>query len=134
MIARFADSSFLIALLSEKDVLHREADAFLAGLYYPLITTEWVLAEVVDALSQPQVRSRLRPFYDFLTDHPLVTIIWATHSQFEKGLDLFDARRDKSWSLTDCISFEVMKEQGLSEALTCDHHFEQAGFKALLGE
>ena len=46
---------------------------------------------------------------------------------------LFDARRDKSWSLTDCISFEMMKEHGLSEALTNDHHFEQAGFKALLG-
>jgi uncharacterized protein len=43
------------------------------------------------------------------------------------------SRRDKEWSLTDCISFVVMKERGLTEALTADHHFEQAGFKALLG-
>jgi predicted nucleic acid-binding protein len=51
---------------------------------------------------------------------------------FERGIDLFARRADKAWSLTDCISFVVMTERGLTEALTGDHHFEQAGFLALL--
>jgi predicted nucleic acid-binding protein len=50
----------------------------------------------------------------------------------ERGLDLYDARPDKEWSLTDCISFIVMQDHGTYEALTGDHHFEQAGFVALL--
>lgn len=48
------------------------------------------------------------------------------------GIRLYEQRRDKQWSLTDCISFVVMKREGLTEALTGDHHFEQAGFVALL--
>jgi predicted nucleic acid-binding protein len=47
-------------------------------------------------------------------------------------LDLYASRFDKAWSLTDCISFVVMEQQGIREALTGDHHFEQAGFVALL--
>jgi predicted nucleic acid-binding protein len=50
---------------------------------------------------------------------------------FELGLKLYSERSDKDWSLTDCISFEVMREQGLKEALTGDHHFKQAGYQAL---
>jgi hypothetical protein len=50
----------------------------------------------------------------------------------QRGLDLFAGRSDKNWSLTDCISFVVMQDEGLTEALTGDSHFEQAGFKALL--
>jgi hypothetical protein len=51
---------------------------------------------------------------------------------FEAGTDLYSRRSDKEWSLTDCISFVVMQEQGIGEALTGDRHFEQAGFRALL--
>ena len=51
---------------------------------------------------------------------------------FDKGVGLYAARPDKDWSLTDCISFVVMQEHGITDALTGDHHFEQAGFKALL--
>ena len=53
---------------------------------------------------------------------------------FARGFDLYARRPDKSWSLTDCISFVVMTDRGLTEALTGDHHFEQAGFRALLRE
>jgi len=51
-----------------------------------------------------------------------------------RGLALFGSRLDKDWSLTDCISFEVMSSYGITEALTGDHHFTQAGFRALLLE
>jgi len=63
-------------------------------------------------------------------DH--VNIIPASHDLFRRGLELYFKRVDKEWSLTDCISFTVMSDEGLAEALTGDHHFEQAGFTILL--
>jgi hypothetical protein len=59
-------------------------------------------------------------------------VIETSHELFEQGVALFSQRPDKSWSLTDCISFVVMEQHGLSEALTADRHFEQAGFVPLL--
>jgi predicted nucleic acid-binding protein len=61
-------------------------------------------------------------------------VVAASNSNFQLGSDLYNNRPDKAWSLTDCISFVVMQEHGISEALTGDHHFEQAGFVALLAE
>ena len=52
----------------------------------------------------------------------------------EEGLGLYESRPDKEWSLTDCISFVVMKKEGIVEALTEDRHFEQAGFVACSSE
>lgn len=62
---------------------------------------------------------------------PLFEIVGYVSSVYQAGFDLFAARQDKAWSLTDCISFGVMAERRLSEALTADHHFEQAGFRAI---
>jgi len=62
---------------------------------------------------------------------PLTEILAADHNLFERGADLYARRQDKSWILTDCISFVVLTERGLTEALTGEHHFEQAGFRAL---
>jgi len=63
---------------------------------------------------------------------PKVKIIPATHDLFELGLQLYSQRLDKDWPLTDCVSFVVMSEAKLRDALTGDRHFEQAGFRALL--
>lgn len=63
---------------------------------------------------------------------PRVKILPLTSGLLNRGLDLMRQRTDKDWSLTDCISFVVMEDEGLREALTGDQHFEQAGFKALL--
>lgn len=73
-------------------------------------------------------------FVDFLTDlraNPQFTIMPPDEELFEKGLELYAHRLDKGWSLTDCISFVVMQRAGVTDALTGDHHFEQAGFRAL---
>jgi hypothetical protein len=61
-----------------------------------------------------------------------VEIVPADHSSFVKALDLHVWRRDKSRSFTDCASFCLMKARKIGDALTTDHHFEQAGFTALL--
>jgi predicted nucleic acid-binding protein len=67
-----------------------------------------------------------------LSADPETTVIPATRELFEAGCSLFARRTDKDWSLTDCISFVAMRQERLAEAFTADHHFEQAGFKALL--
>ena len=59
-------------------------------------------------------------------------VIPASTALMDRGIALFAARADKEWGLTDCISFVVMQEHNMTEALTADHHFEQAGFSALL--
>lgn len=68
---------------------------------------------------------------DLVAD-PRVRIVPASPALFDRGLALFAARPDKEWSLTDCISFVVMTDAGLTDALTADHHFTQAGFTPLL--
>ena len=65
---------------------------------------------------------------------PGTVFIPASAALFDAGLKLFAARYDHTWSLVDCISFVVMKQRRLKEALTADRHFVQAGFRALLRE
>ncbi len=67
-----------------------------------------------------------------LLDHPGIEIVPADTRFFLRGVDFFGQRRDKEWSLTDCLSFVVMRDKGIAPALTGDRHFEQAGFTALL--
>ncbi|MCK4659121.1 MAG: hypothetical protein KAV82_06320 [Phycisphaerae bacterium] len=60
------------------------------------------------------------------------TVVHVDRNQFSEGVELYLTRGDKFWGLVDCVSFMVMRAMGLSDALTGDHHFEQAGFHALL--
>jgi predicted nucleic acid-binding protein len=90
-----------------------------------------VCSVVQDGLSNRPAFLRL---WRRLQGNPAVEIIPPDPGWFERGLELFERRPDKEWSLTDCLSFRVMTERGLNEALTGDRHFEQAGFRALLRE
>jgi predicted nucleic acid-binding protein len=83
-------------------------------------------------VAPPGWRVEFEPVLTDLRANPNVTIIPFTEELFQAGIDLFNSRSDKEWSLTDCISFVVMEREGLTEVLTADHHFEQAGFIALL--
>jgi hypothetical protein len=130
----FADSFFLIAALSKRDRFHRSCLTILRELRTEIIATDWILLEVADAMASRSSRGQCLALLDFLRTHPHVTIIQASHEHFQKGLDLYASRPDKDWPLTDCISFVIMQEQGISEALTGDRHFMQAGFRALLSE
>lgn len=91
-----------------------------------------MLTEVADALNAPHQRGLASLLYETLQQDPRVTIVPPERVVYERGWALYRQRSDKTWSLTDCISFVVMNELSLREALTGDHHFEQAGFAALL--
>ena len=131
MSAVFADAFLYVALLNRHDESHRQAADFVDSLRRPVITTEWVLVEVADAFAASAVRPRIQPFIESLRTNRLIKVVEANSELFHLGLDLYHARPDKEWSLTDCTSFIVMQEHGLTEAATGDRHFEQAGFRAL---
>ncbi len=128
----FADTFYYLALLSADDAAHSRAVKLSDSLRSRIVTTDWVLMEIGDALCQPQMRSLFPPLLDHLRADPDVEIVEANRDLLDRGVDLYSKRADKSWSLTDCISFVVMQDQNLTDALTGDHHFEQAGFVALL--
>ena len=128
----FADTYYFLARLNPADPEHGKVARLTRHLRHHLITTEWVLTEVADALSHPRHRDTVSGFYHLIHQNPAVTIVPATHALFREGMFLFSHRRDKDWPLTDCISLVVMEDEEIREALTGDQHFEQAGFTALL--
>jgi uncharacterized protein len=128
----FADAYYFIALLNRRDKAHASAVTAASSLTGDIVTSDWVLVEVADALSHPMHRSRVVRFLDELRESSRVEIVPASRELLYAGWKLYSERPDKDWSLTDCISFVVMQERGITEALTGDHHFEQAGFNALL--
>jgi uncharacterized protein len=131
MSALFADTFYFLALINDRDARHAEAVRYDAT-QVSLVTTAWVLTEVGDALSAPGNRETFLRLLDLLGESPDACIIPPSKDLFERGVALFRQRSDKDWSLTDCISFVAMKDERISEALTGDRHFEQAGFRALL--
>ncbi len=132
MTGVFADSYYFFAIVNPKDAGHRKAMAFSEGYDVNIITTDWVLTELADGLSRSSRRGTFSLILEELRADPLDIIVPASQTLFDKGVELYNGYQDKDWSLTDCISFVVMREHGLTEALTGDHHFAQAGFKALL--
>lgn len=128
----FADTFFYLAILCPTDAHHAQATDWSASYDGALLTTSWVLTELADAFGKTTQRTGFVQFYQSLLDDPRMEIVPASEELWERGLKLYSSRPDKDWSLTDCISFVVMQERGLKDALTGDHHFEQAGFKALL--
>ena len=83
-------------------------------------------------MCHPANRPKFLAALNYLKANPQGRVAPADPVLFEEGIKLFEARPDKEWSLTDCISFVVMQREGITEALTGAHHFEQAGFVALL--
>jgi hypothetical protein len=128
----FADAYYFLALANPDDQAHRRAFGSYAHSSGRLVTTVFVLAEVGDALSRPAARHRFQLLLELLQRSPEAAIVWGTEDLFARAVAFYRRRPDKEWSLTDCISFVVMEERGIKEALTGDRHFEQAGFKALL--
>lgn len=132
MRAWFGDASFFLALISKTDMHHIKALEYASALSQDVITTTWVLAEIGDALCARHRRTQFSELLTFIETNPRIVILPPSRREFDAGIALYKSRRDKEWPLTDCITFTVMQQMGLSEALTADSHFEQAGYSALL--
>jgi uncharacterized protein len=128
----FADTSFYIAFVNPYDSAHVTATEFVRHFSGKSVTTEYVLVEVGNWLARSGDRPVFLDLLNNLRADPDTAVLAGDHALFEAGLNLYSKRLDKDWSLTDCISFVVMKRLKLMEVLTADHHFEQAGFKVLL--
>jgi len=129
---RFADTFFYLALLNPRDAAHADALTLSRAVRGGVLTTAFVLTELADGLARPPARRTYLELLAALTADPQTHIVPVSEALFDRGSRLYAERPDQSWSLTDCVSFVVMEEHGVTEALTGDHHFEQAGFIALL--
>ena len=130
--AIFVDTSYILALVNTADKYHERARIGAVRIAPPFVTTEAVLAEVGNALSQLRWRALGVATLRDLRNSRNVQIIAVDTPLFDRAFNLYAERRDKEWGLTDCISFVVMQELGLTGALTADHHFEQAGFQIVM--
>ena len=128
----FADAFFYIALLNRSDAAHLQAMLLITSGGIETVTTVAVLLEVADAMASPSRRVACGEFLANLATQPANLIRRMDDDLIERSLALYRSRADKEWSLTDCISFVVMKVEDLTEALTGDRHFAQAGFTPLM--
>jgi predicted nucleic acid-binding protein len=131
----FADTSFWIALANREDDYHQKA-TLLRKAYRRtlLVTTDEVLVEFTAyfAGSGGSARRTAAEFVRNLLTHPKVLVLPQARETFLAGLALYEARPDKEYSLTDCISMQTMRSRGCHEVLTTDHHFSQEGFQRLM--
>jgi len=131
----FADTAFWVALSLQRDQFHGRAMQwrdFLGQSGRRIVTTEAVLWEWLNALSGAKSRSIAAEGYRLVHADSQVEVVGFGPKVERAAVNLYRGRPDKDWSLTDCLSFVVMKDRGMTEALTADHHFEQAGFEAVM--
>jgi hypothetical protein len=129
----FLDTAFVQALLNRRDQYHAQARALLPRLRSAreIWVTEAVLVEIGNALSSVDRHAAVRfieECYQTANIHVVSVDTWL----LMRALRLYRDRPDKGWGLTDCISFVIMQDQSLTEAMTTDEHFRQAGFQILM--
>ena len=131
----FADTGYWIAVVNPHDDLHNKA-LQVSGSLGPhlIVTSEMMLSEVAAYFSDKgsRLRQGVVDLIRSIRANPNSRVVPQTSLQFQDALALYEQSSDKEWSLTDCGSFLIMRELGISEALAHDKHFEQAGFVALL--
>ena len=131
----FADTGYWVAVLNPHDDLHSKAISFSKSLQpIHIVTSEMVLAEVLNDFSDRgnYFRQAAINLMKSLYQSPNITVIAQTSQQFQTALNLYEQRPDKAWSQTDCVSFKIMEEHKILEALAYDKHFAQAGFIPLM--
>ena len=131
----FLDTAFAIALSSEDDGFHgialNLADSMEAGRV-KMITTRAVLLEVGNALAKLRFRAAAIELLHSIEVDSRIEIVEISSAIYQRAFDLYRSRLDKEWGLIDCISFVVMQENRVTEALTTDIHFRQMGFTVLM--
>ena len=131
----FADTNYWIARVNVHDQWYDrviEVEQTLGAVN--LVTTESVLIELLNFFAEypARIRQTAVAFVYYLLDDLSIEVLPHTRATFLAGLELYEARLDKGYSLTDCISMNVMREREINEILTHDHHFAQEGFTVLL--
>jgi uncharacterized protein len=135
--AYFADTSFWIALSGKRDQYHPRAIAWsqlVVRDHSTIMTTEAVLWEWMNALSDVETRGLAAEGYRRCHGDARIEVVPFQAELIDSAVQLYEARRDKTWSLSDCLSFVVMEPRSLTMALTTDRHFEQAGLRAMMLE
>lgn len=127
----FVDTYAFLGWINPNDSAYPSVSAYLAGYRGRFVTTDWILMEVADALAKSPHRPIVVQFIWKLRQDPDFDIVDTTGAMYQAGWSLFESYTDKDWSLTDCISFAVMRARNLGDALTADRHFVQAGFRAV---
>ena len=126
------DTSGLYAYLDATDAQHRRARSLLDAAARR-VTHGYVLGELVALCNARRFhRVRALDLVAALQDDPTVEIAWTGPAEQKAAIALLRARLDKSYSLCDALSFLLMRERSITDALTTDHHFEQEGFIRLL--
>jgi predicted nucleic acid-binding protein len=131
----FADAVYWVAVANRKDQWYAKVvTATRSRGQATLVTTEEVLDEFLAHYSGhgPVLRTLAAVTVETALSNPLVIVRPQTHQSFLAGLALYKARPDKAYSLTDCISMEAMRQEGITEILTHDNHFTHEGFTILL--
>ena len=137
MKAVFADSLYWIAIVKPGDPWAGAA-ARARAQFGPvrIVTTDEVLTEFLTALSKAgeNLRGKAAAMVRAILSNPNVKVVPQSRGTFLQALHLFDQRRDKEYSLTDCASMNAMRSESIAEVLTNDHHFKQEGFTILMNK
>jgi predicted nucleic acid-binding protein len=130
----FLDSSFIYALLNRNDQYHRQAVAVTRNFTRNdrFVLTDAIILEACSLLSSLRARASIISFLESIAGSEYYTTLHTGEDLFHQAYGYFVQHDDKEWSLVDCISFIVMRERNIPLALTADHHFDQAGFTAVL--
>jgi uncharacterized protein len=128
----FVDTGYILALINTADEHHARAAAAAQQVKPPFLTTEAVLTEIGNALSRARWRVLGYATIQDLRADPDIEVVPVDTALFSRAVALYGERMDKEWGLTDCVSFVVMQEHGLTQVLTTDRYFDQAGFVNLL--
>jgi predicted nucleic acid-binding protein len=126
------DTAFAVSLVNESDENHEKA--LKLSLEYerqPVLITDCVLLEIGNSLSRNYKKEGSFIIEKFLTTDE-TEIVRLDETLFNKAFELYRDYADKTWGLVDCVSFVVMRERGITDVLTSDQHFVQAGFNALM--
>lgn len=126
------DTSGFLCKYEGKDTYHEKA----VDLYDSAtsrITSNYVLAEYT-ALAQVRgiPRKQIIDFSERILADETIEIVWVDEDLHSKAVELLKQRADKTYSLCDAVSFVLMREREITDALTTDKHFEQEGFARLL--
>jgi len=133
----FLDTAFVLALASPTDQYHDKAKQLSRKIKkenIAFVTTRAILVEIGDAMASQRRRQAGITMLEALENDENLEIVQNSEELYSRAFDLYQSRLDKEWGMTDCISFVVMGDEQITEALTTDAHFQQAGFTALMRE